>query len=51
MGHWPEHADPSLGDMERAEALAGLQWRRECIIEVVAAMPTHDAYLRGMLGR
>lgn len=51
MGHWPEHADPSLGDMERAEAREGLQWRRERIIEAVAAMPTHDAYLRGMLGR
>ncbi|KQV36856.1 tryptophan halogenase family protein [Massilia sp. Root335] len=51
MGHWPEHTDPSLGDMTRAEALAGLQWRRERIIEAVAAMPTHGAFLRGMLGR
>ena len=51
MGHWPEHADPSLGDMARAEALAGLQWRRERILEAVAAMPTHDAYLRAVLGR
>ena len=51
MGHWPEYADPSLGDMKRAEALEGLQWRRERIIDAVAAMPTHDTYLRGMLGR
>jgi len=51
MGHWPEHADPSLDDMARAEALEGLQWRRERIIEAVAAMPTQGAYLSGMLGR
>jgi glycine/D-amino acid oxidase-like deaminating enzyme len=51
MGHWPERADPSLGDVERAVALQGLRWRRERIAEAVAAMPTHGAYLRGMLGR
>ena len=51
MGHWPERAYPSLGDMARTEALEGLQWRRERIIEAVAAMPTHDAYLRAMLKR
>ena len=51
MGHWPEHTDPSLGDMTRAEALEGLQWRRERIIEAVAAMPTHGDFLRDMLGR
>ncbi|MEO7578929.1 MAG: tryptophan halogenase family protein [Massilia sp.] len=51
MGHWPERADPSLADMPRAEALAGLQWRRECIAEAVAAMPTHGDFLRGVLGR
>jgi hypothetical protein len=37
--------------MARAEALEGLQWCRERIAEAVAAMPTHGAYLRGMLGR
>lgn len=51
MGHWPERADPSLGDIERAVALQGLRWRRECIASAVAAMPKHDAYLRGVLGR
>jgi hypothetical protein len=51
MEHWPKHTDPSLDDMERAEALEGLQWRRERIAEVVAAMPTHGAFLRGMLGQ
>jgi glycine/D-amino acid oxidase-like deaminating enzyme len=50
MGHWPEHVDSKLGAMTRAEALEGLQWRRKCINEAVAAMPTHGAYLRGMLG-
>jgi hypothetical protein len=51
MGHWPEHVDAKLGAMTRAEALEGLQWRRKCIVEAVAAMPKHDAYLRAMLGR
>jgi hypothetical protein len=51
MGHWPERADPTLGDVERAAALHGLQLRRACIATAVAAMPKHDAYLRGMLGR
>jgi len=51
MGHWPERADPSLGDMARAEALMGLKWRRERIVEAVKAMPTHDACLRAMLRR
>ena len=51
MGHWPHRADPSLGDVERAVALQGLQWRRERIAATVAAMPTHDAYLRSVLGR
>lgn len=51
MGHWPERADPSLGDIERAVALQGLRWRRDCIATAVAAMPKHDAYLRGVLGR
>jgi tryptophan halogenase len=51
MGHWPERADPTLGDVERAVALRGLRWRRERIAEAVAAMPAHGAYLRGRLGR
>jgi tryptophan halogenase len=51
MGHWPERADPALGDVERAVALRALQWRRECIAATVAAMPTHAAYLRERLGR
>jgi 2-polyprenyl-6-methoxyphenol hydroxylase-like FAD-dependent oxidoreductase len=50
MGHWPERADPTLGDIERAMALQGLQWRRECIATAVAAMPRHEAFLRGKLG-
>jgi hypothetical protein len=37
--------------MTRAEASEALQWRRERTIEAVAAMPTHDAYLRAMLKR
>jgi len=51
MGHWPEHADPSLGDVPRAAALAGLQWRRDRIVEAVATMPTHDTYLNSVLAR
>lgn len=51
MGHWPEHADPTLADVPRAVALAGLQWRRERIVEAVAAMPTHDTYLNSVLAR
>lgn len=51
MGHWPERADPALEAMARAEALAGLQWRRRCIVDAVRAMPTHDASLRAVLRR
>jgi glycine/D-amino acid oxidase-like deaminating enzyme len=51
MGHWPERADPSLGHVGRASALLALRWRRERIAGVVAAMPTHDAYLSSVLGR
>ena len=50
MRHWPGRADPSLCDIERAVALQGLRWRRDCIATAVAAMPKHDAYLRGVLG-
>jgi len=51
MRHWPEHTDPSFLDVPRNAALAGLQWRRERIVEAVAAMPTHDTYLNSVLAR
>ncbi len=51
MGHWPERADPSLADIDRGQALQGLQLRRETIAAAVAAMPTHEAYLAGVLAR
>lgn len=49
MGHWPERTDPTLHDVARAAALQGLQYRRASMAAEVAAMPTHDAYLRAML--
>ncbi|SFV09109.1 tryptophan halogenase family protein [Pseudoduganella namucuonensis] len=48
MGHWPERADPSLRDLAPDAALRALQRRRDSLAAVVAAMPTHDAYLRDM---
>ncbi|NVD71430.1 tryptophan 7-halogenase [Duganella sp. BJB1802] len=51
MGHWPERADPELAELPRDEALQALRQRREAIAAVVAAMPTHDAYLRRMVAR
>lgn len=51
MRHWPEHTDPSFLDVPRNAALAGLQWRRERIVEAVASMPTHDTYLNSVLAR
>ncbi len=51
MGHWPDRPDPALSVVAPAVARHALQMRREAIAATVAAMPTHDAYLRGMLAR
>ena len=51
MDHWPQRTDPTLADMAREAAWQGLRQRRERIAAVVAAMPTHDAYLRWKLAR
>ena len=51
MGHWPERADPSLREMPHQDALRALQHRRGGIAAAVAAMPTHEDYLRRVLAR
>ncbi|CAN7250680.1 tryptophan 7-halogenase [Pseudoduganella sp. LjRoot289] len=51
MGHWPERADPALRDMAPDAAMQGLRQRRDSIAATVASMPSHDAYLRSVLGR
>jgi tryptophan halogenase len=51
MGHWPEHADPALREVAPEAALLGLRQRRADIAAAVAAMPTHDDYLRAVLAR
>ena len=51
MGHWPERADPSLREMPHEDALRALQHRRGGIAAAVAAMPTHEDYLRRVLAR
>ena len=51
MGHWPERADPGLEELTREEALQALRQRRARFAAVVAAMPTHEAYLRRMVAR
>jgi len=51
MGHWPDRADPSLRDMPPDVALKGLHLRRDQIATAVAAMPSHDEFLRGVLLR
>ena len=51
MGHWPERADPALGELAPGLALQALRQRRDSIATAVAAMPTHDSYLRSVLAR
>ncbi|NVM76912.1 tryptophan halogenase [Duganella sp. SG902] len=51
MGHWPERIDPGLEELTREEALQALRQRRARLAAVVAAMPTHEAYLRRMVAR
>ena len=51
MGHWPRRTDPSQRDMPREEALRALQLRRDGIAAAVAAMPSHEDYLEGVLAR
>jgi hypothetical protein len=48
MGHWPRNADPTLRELAPGMALHALRARRSGIAAAVAAMPTHDAYLRAM---
>jgi tryptophan halogenase len=50
MRHWPQRSDPSLAEAPAALALQALRHRRDSIAAAVAAMPTHDAYLRKHLG-
>nr|WP_315392360.1 tryptophan halogenase family protein [uncultured Duganella sp.] len=50
MGHWPEHADPALKEVPKQAALHGLRQRRDSIAAAVAAMPSHEDFLRGVLG-
>jgi tryptophan halogenase len=51
MDHWPERADPALRELAPDAVRQALRQRRDSIAAVVAAMPTHDAYLRSVLGR
>ncbi|SFV01014.1 tryptophan halogenase family protein [Pseudoduganella namucuonensis] len=51
MGNWPVRADPVLAEVPAAEALQALHQRRDHYAAVVATMPTHEAFLRRMLGR
>jgi tryptophan halogenase len=51
MGNWPLRADPVLDEVPVAEALQALHQRRDHYAAVVASMPTHEAFLRHMLGR
>jgi hypothetical protein len=51
MGSWPERTDPVLNEVPREEALRALHERREHLAATVAAMPTHDAFLRSLPGR
>jgi len=51
MGHWPERADPALDELAPGLALQALRQRRDSIAAAVAAMPSHDSYLRSVLAR
>ncbi|KQV90241.1 hypothetical protein ASD15_23245 [Massilia sp. Root351] len=51
MGHWPERPDPALADLAPGLALQALRQRRDSIAAAVAAMPSHDSYLRSVLAR
>ncbi|KQZ27050.1 hypothetical protein ASD58_15865 [Duganella sp. Root1480D1] len=51
MESWPVRAAPVLAEVPLAEALHALHQRRDHYAAVVAAMPTHEAFLRNMLGR
>jgi tryptophan halogenase len=51
MGNWPVRADPVLAEVPVAEASQALHQRRDHFAAVVATMPTHEAFLRLMLGR
>ena len=51
MEHWPERADPALADLAPGLALQALRQRRDGIAAAVAAMPSHDSYLRSVLAR
>ncbi|WP_426171590.1 tryptophan halogenase family protein [Pseudoduganella sp. R-34] len=51
MDHWPQRADPSLGDMPLEDAQRALRLRRDSIAAAVAAMPSHEEYLASVLAR
>ena len=51
MGHWPVRADPGLRELAAEAALQGLRQRRGSMAAAVAAMPSHDDYLRSVLAR
>jgi hypothetical protein len=51
MGDWPVRADPLLAEVPLADAVQALHQRRDHYAAVVARMPTHEAFLRHILGR
>jgi tryptophan halogenase len=51
MGNWPEYLDPVLNEVPLEEARQALRQRREQIAAMAEGMPTHDAYLRSVVGK
>jgi tryptophan halogenase len=51
MGIWPEHLDPVLDDVPLEDACQALRRRRDQFAAMVADMPTHDTYLRSVVGK
>ena len=50
-GNWPEHLDPVFNEVPLDEARQALRQRRDQIAAMVATMPLHEDYLRGILGK
>jgi tryptophan halogenase len=51
MGNWPEYLDPVFDEVPLEEARQALHQRRDQFAAMVDRMPTHDAYLRSVLGK
>jgi len=51
MGNWPEHLDPVFNEVPLEEARKALRDRRDQIAAMAEGMPTHDAYLRSVVGK